>query len=136
VAAACDYLASQHGQNAEIREGSKIIGNFSRQAVDQLRPFVARYGGRSEKEPRELRKTLFPKPRAGGFGLLRDLHALHVLVADAHVAAKVVKDAARELRDDALHEVCLLVYGQNQRQQAWVDTMIKESAAQSVVVPS
>ena len=55
---------------------------------------------------------------------------------DAHVATKVVKDAARELRDDALHELCLFLYEQNQRQQAWVDTMIKESAAQSVVVPS
>lgn len=135
-ATACDYLSRQHDQNAEIREGGRIIGNFSRQAIEQLRPFIAKYGERSEKEPRELRKTLFPKPRAGGFGLLRDLHALHVLAADAHVATKVLKDAARELRDDALHELCLLLYGQNQRQQAWIDTMIKETDAQSVVVPS
>ena len=35
-----------------------------------------------------------------------------------------------------LHELCLFLYGQNQRQQAWVDTMIKESSAQAVVVPS
>lgn len=52
------------------------------------------------------------------------------------LTAKVVKDAARELRDDVLRELSLLLYGQNQRQQAWVDTMIKESAAQLVVVPS
>lgn len=135
LAAACDYLNRQHEQNAEIREGAKVIGNFSRQAVAELKPFLARYGQRRETEPRKLRKTLFPKPRAGGFGLLRDLHALQVLAVDAHVACKVVKDAARELRDDALHELCLLLYGQNQRQQAWIDTMLKESAAQSVAVP-
>lgn len=136
LAAACDYVSSQHEQNAEIREGAKVIGNFSRQAVDGLKPFLAKYAVRDEQEPRELRQTLFPKRRSGGFGLLRDLHALQVLASDAHVCTKIVKDAARELRDDALHELCLLLYGQNQRQQAWVDTMIKESAAQSVVVPS
>jgi anaerobic selenocysteine-containing dehydrogenase len=70
------------------------------------------------------------------FGLFRDLHALHVLVDDAHVATTVLKDAARELRDDALHEALLLQYGQNQRQKAWVDTMLKETDAQSIVVPS
>ncbi len=134
--AACEYLSHQHEQNAEIREGAKVIGSFSRQALEELKPFQAKYGERSDKEPRELRRVLFPKPRAGGFGLLRDLHALHVLAADAHVAVKVLKDAARELRDDAMHEVCLLLYGQNQRQQAWIDTMIKETDAQSVVVPS
>jgi hypothetical protein len=133
---ACEYLSSQHGQNAEIREGAKVIGNFSRDVIERLQPFIVKYGDRTEKEPRKLRKTLFAKRRAGGFGLLRDLHALHVLAADAHVAAKVLKDAARELRDDELHALCLFAYGQNQRQQAWVDTMIKESAAQSLVVPS
>jgi hypothetical protein len=134
--AACDYLGHQHEQNAEIREGAKIIGNFSRQVNEKLKPFLAKYGESSEKEPHELRKTLFPKLRAGGFGLLRDLHALHVLAADAHVSTKVLKDAARELRDEELHECCLLLYQQNQRQQAWVDTMIKETDAQSLVVPS
>lgn len=135
-AEACDYLGKQHDQNAEIREGAKVIGNFSRQAIEQLRPFAAKYGERSAKEPRQLRKLLFPARRVGGFGLLRDLHSLHVLCADAHVAAKVLKDTARELRDDELHELCLLLYGQNQRQQAWIDTMIKETAPNAVVVPS
>ncbi len=134
--AACEYLSRQHQQDAEIREGAKILSSFSRQAVEKLAPFLKKYGEQSEKEPRALRQTLFPKPRAGGFGLVRDLHALHILAADAHVAAKVLKDAAHELRDDALYEVCLFVYGQNQRQLAWVDTMIKESAPQAVVVPS
>lgn len=59
-----------------------------------------------------------------------------MLASDVHVAANVLKDAARELRDDQLHDACLLLYGQNQRQQAWVDTMIKESAANALVVPS
>jgi hypothetical protein len=31
---------------------------------------------------------------------------------------------------------CGRLYGPNPRQQSWVDTMIKEGAAQSVVVPS
>ncbi len=136
LAAACEYLSKQHGQNADVREGAKVIGNFSRQGVEKLAPFLEKYGRQSENEPHALRQALFPKTRAGSFGLLRDLHALHVLAADVGIAAKVVKDAAREMRDDALHEVCLWAYGQNQRQQAWVETMIKESAAQSVVVPS
>ncbi|HVX11020.1 MAG TPA: nitrate reductase [Pirellulales bacterium] len=133
---ACEYLGRQHGQNAEIREGAKIMANLSRQAIDDLRPFVVRYGQRSEQHPHRLRQTLFSKRRTGGFGLLRDLHGLHVLCSDIHMSVKVLKDAARELRDMPLHEVCLNTFGQNQRQQAWIDTMIKESAADSVVIPS
>jgi ferredoxin-nitrate reductase len=136
LAEACEYLAGQHAQNPDVREGAKVIAEFSRQAVLGLAPFVEKYGRRPEKEPRRLREFLFPEARHGGFGLLRDLHALHVLASDAHVSTKVMVDAARELRDDALFEVCRLAYAQNQRQMAWVDTMIKESAAQSVVVPS
>ncbi len=134
--AACQYLGKQHTQEAEIREGTQVLAEFSRQALEALRPFTERYGERSEREPKALRQTLFPKPRAGSFGLLRDLHALHVLADDVHIATKVVKDAARALRDDELHNLALHLYGQNQRQQAWVDTMIKENAAQAVVVPS
>ncbi|MFO0929680.1 MAG: nitrate reductase [Gemmataceae bacterium] len=136
VAAACDYLSTQHQQNAEIREGARVIGAFSRQAIDQLKPFVDQYGEQRSTEPHALRETLFPAPRAGGFGLLRDLHSLQVLVTDAHVAVQVVKNAARELRDDDLHALCLLLYGQNQRQQAWVDTMIQADGPQAVVVPT
>jgi hypothetical protein len=52
------------------------------------------------------------------------------------VATQVVNDAAREPRDAELHRVCLHLVEQSRRQQAWVDTMIKEGAAQFVVVPS
>lgn len=109
---------------------------LSRQTVEALGPFAERYGRRKVTESRKLRRVLFPRPRAGGFGLLRNLHSLHLMVADALVAAKVLEDAARELRDDALHDTLLLAPGQNQRQQAWVDTMLKETGAQSVIVPS
>jgi len=135
LAAACEALSGQHAKSAEIREGAKVIGRFSREAVESLSPFVAKYGGQPE-ETWDLRRLLLPGSRSGGFGLLRDLHALHILGADAHVATKVVNDAACELRDEALHELCMFLHEQNQRQQAWVDTMIKESAAQSVAVPS
>jgi hypothetical protein len=79
---------------------------------------------------------LLPGPRSGSFGLLRNLHTIHLLGTDAQLAIKTVKNAAWELRDDPLSDlaVCLLV--QDERQARWVDTMIKESAAQSVAVPS
>ncbi len=135
-AAACADLAEHHREDAEIREGAKVIADFSRKAVEGLRPFREKYGERHEKEPHALCRTLLPKARAGGFGLLRDLHALHILAADAHVSTTIVNDAARELRDDELDALCRQLYAQNQRQQAWGDTMIKESSAQSVAVPS
>jgi anaerobic selenocysteine-containing dehydrogenase len=112
-----------------IREGGKPDGKFREASWDEAMELIV-------CRCKEVRETLFPKPRAGGFGLLRDLHALHVLCSDAHVATKVVKDAARMLRDDELHEQCLFLSGQNQRQLAWIDTMIKSNAAQALVVPS
>lgn len=136
IADVCRSLSEQHTQNAEIREGARLIGRFSGDLVERLIPFQDQYGEATDDETTTLRSTLFPGPRAGGFGLLRDLHALHVLVAHALVGAKVLRDAAMELRDEDLRAACDAAQAQNQRQQAWVDTMIKESAGQSVAVPS
>jgi anaerobic selenocysteine-containing dehydrogenase len=73
--------------------------------------------------------------RSGGFGLLRDLHALFVLAA-VHMNNVVLRNAAKELRDNELLNVCNFIAQQIHRQQAWALTQVKEHAADSVVVPS
>jgi anaerobic selenocysteine-containing dehydrogenase len=135
-AAACDYMTRQHAENAEIREGSLVIGDFSRRAAEELRPFAERYGERASDEPEALRRVMFPESRFGSYGLLRDIHALYLMACESHISNTIVMDAAKELRDDALLRACVHHDGQIKRQQAWCITMNQESAAQSVVVPA
>jgi hypothetical protein len=59
---ACEYLSKQHAQNAEIREGAMRIAGFSREAIESFKPFHAKYGAKSSKEPRHLRQSCFRRP--------------------------------------------------------------------------
>ncbi len=134
---ACRYMARQHDANAEVREGSLTIMRFSREAVDKLQPFIDKYGQKQPKEPHKLRQTLFPEEReSGGFGLLRDIHALSVLASENHIANSIVLEAAKELRDDDLLNVCVWLEAMIKRQQAWCVTLVQETAPHALVVPS
>ena len=135
-AAACDDVSEPaRAERRDPRGGRRSSATSPGDAIEELGPFIATYGRQPEKEPRALRQTLFPKPRAGSFGLLRDLHALHVLAADAQVATKIVKDAARELRDEALHDA-LPPPGRAEPAAAGVGGHHDQGElAQSVVVP-
>ena len=95
------------GADGAKEEVAKLIGSFSRRAVEELGPFLETYGASPEDEEADrLRRTVFPEPRAGSFGLLRDLHALHLLVADALVARRsppAPSSPARSRRETRRH---------------------------------
>jgi hypothetical protein len=44
--------------------------------------------------------------------------------------------AAKQLRDDELVGVCIVLDEQNKRQQAWLQTEIKHRAPHTLVVPA
>ena len=87
-------------------------------------------------EPEALRKALFPAPRPGPFGVLRDLHALTVLLAEVQTATVVLIQVAQGLRDAAMLDACLLADEHVKRQLAWVQNHIKHRAVQTLTVPA
>jgi anaerobic selenocysteine-containing dehydrogenase len=134
--AAAETVVARHAENDEIRRGGRLIASFSSEALQRLRPFITKYGENKAGEPAKLRQALFPAARGGGFGLVRDLHALFLMASEVHITITIVMDAARELRDHDLLEACLWMEEQSKRQRAWCMTMVKENAPSALVVPS
>jgi hypothetical protein len=99
-------------------------------------PYAEKYGEHPTKEPETLRQTLFPAPRPGEFGLLRDLQSLQVLAAAVHGTITVLFQAAQGLRDRPLLEATLHAEEQIERAQAWLLTQLKHRAVASLIIPT
>jgi ferredoxin-nitrate reductase len=132
---ACERLASDHPENSEIVRGAQLIAGFSWDIMDRLQPFLEHYGRREQGSAILLRETLFPAPRHGDFGLLRDLHSLNVLAAELTITAEIAVHAAQEIRDPDLLALCEFARDQSRRQGIWCHTQAQENAAQALVVP-
>ena len=79
---------------------------------------------------------MFPAPRPGAFGALRDLQGLEVLAAAVHAANTVLSQAAQALRDTDLMAACGHAEEQIRRQEAWLHTQVLHRSAHTLVVPS
>src|SRR5204862_514042 len=95
-----------HFEESEIQAGLTHLAEFSNEAVQRLRPHVARYDKEEADQSARLRETLFPAARPGAFGLLRDLQNLVVMASQSEVMLTSVLKTAQELRDEALLAVC------------------------------
>jgi ferredoxin-nitrate reductase len=135
-AAACRSVGAGHFADFEITTGLKKLAQFSDEAATSFQPFGKKYGCHEAKEPQKLRQTLFPTPRTGAFGILRDLHNLFILASEIHIALTIVMQASKQLRDEALLEACIEMDTQNKRQQAWLITQINHRAPHTLVVPA
>lgn len=133
--AATEKVREHHPEHPEIQQGLQHLASFSTQAIERLQPYAGKYGANPSKEPETLRQTLFPSVRGGGFGLLRDLHALFLMATEIHISLSIVMDAAKELRDHPLLDVCIWIEAQSKRQRAWCLTAITENAPAALVVP-
>jgi len=71
---------------------------------------------------------------ATGFGLVRDLHDLFLLVAEAHLAWMILPQTAQALRDKELIAACTKVGGETDGQGSWLQTRIKQAAPQALLV--
>jgi ferredoxin-nitrate reductase len=132
---ACQQLAKDHPENSEIVHGAQFIATFSWDIMDRLQPVLNRYGKHQDGSAERLRKSLFPAPRHGDFGLLRDLHSLYVLAAELIITSEIAIHAAQEIRDEALVSLCNFAREQSRRQEIWCLTQSQDNAAQALVVP-
>ncbi len=133
---ACRSVYDHHLEETDVRAGVATLERFARESAEALSLFLDRYGRHEVEGPDRLRKALFPGPRAGSFGLLRDLHALLLMAYEVRVTLTAVTQAAQELRDGRLVEECLRQAGQNHRQIAWLDEQIKHRAGHTLLVPA
>jgi hypothetical protein len=119
----------------EVRQGLRELATFSQEAIEMLRPFAAKYGGKGAAEASRLRDAILPSGRAGSFGLLRDLHGMFLMASEVHVSTSVLMHAAKMLRDDALLDACMKIDKIGKRQLAWANTQLLLRSPQTLVVP-
>jgi ferredoxin-nitrate reductase len=136
VAEALEKISEVHKAEPDIHSICKLLASYSREHVKDIKPIIDRYGKVTESEPDRLRKALFPQFRKGAIGLVRDLHDVYLLTHEAHMSQEILQQAAKALRDDELIELLMRLTQHNHRQRAWLNTRIKQSAPQSLVVPS
>ena len=136
LADALTAVGDHHTHEPDIHSECALLAGWSREHQQALGKFVARYGEHRIAEPERLRKAAFPALHESGFGLVRDLHDCWLIANETHVSIIVLDQAAKALRDDELVALLDHMDGQNQRQQAWLLTRIKQAAPQALVVPS
>jgi hypothetical protein len=109
---------------------------WSRENAAALRPHVARYGEPRENEPEMLDKASSIGRPQSGFGLLRNLQDLWLMVNESTVSVAVLIQGARALDDRELEKDLRAIESRNGRQRTWLLTRIRQAAPQVLAVPS
>jgi HPP family protein len=127
-------VANKHENNAEIRDMCKQFGKWSHSNLDALAPLLQRIGDEPADAPERLRSALFHGFGVGGVGLLRDLQDLSLLGRQTHLNWIALLQCAKELPDSEMESVCTQAKEVNEKQLAWLETQIKTTAPQALMV--
>lgn len=118
-------LGDQHRKEPDIREGCKTLARWSQQKRASIEPWL------SESVPvSSPRHALFQGPRKSEYGLLLDLHDLALLIRDAELGWKLVKECAADVRDHELESVARTALLFTHRQASFTETTLKHGAPQ------
>jgi len=126
-------VALHHSDEPDISVTCIQLAGWSENLVQDLAPFVKKYGEEKADEPDRLMSILFVEPRSGSLALLRDLHDLWLMSNEAELCCLVLKQAASGLHDHELLTVCNTMEQQSKRQTAWLLTRIKSAAPQILI---
>tara|TARA_R110001606_G_scaffold399033_1_gene580038 strand:+ start:7026 stop:9854 length:2829 start_codon:yes stop_codon:yes gene_type:complete len=129
-------VAEKHKAEPDIGAICKMLARFSQEHSEDLQLCIQRYGETQEKEADKLLEVLQPSHHKGPLSLLRDLHDCWLLAQESHISIVVLKQATQALRDDEMMELLQRMSEHNSRQLAWLKTRIKQTAPQSLIVPS
>jgi hypothetical protein len=131
-----EKLRHAHPLTPDIGQQSTLFMTWSRENAMAIRPYVKKYGERREGEPEALAKALPIGRSQTGFGLMRDLQDLWLLVNESMISTAVLLQAARALADRNLERDLTDIERRNERQRAWLLTRIRQAAPQTLTVSS
>jgi hypothetical protein len=127
-------VAAAHVDEADAAHLCRKLAAECHDHATRLEPVAERYGEDAPDEPDGLHSELFRGPRAGGLGLLRDLHDLYLMATECDMAWTLVGQAAQGARDPELLAVVARCEGETSLQLKWLRTRMKEAAPQALVV--
>ena len=128
-------MALKHKSDYEIHQSCKLFRLWSERRIEKLDTFATRHGTLLNPDPARLKRALFHGPRIGGYGLLRDLQDLLLLVHQARTGWTALTQAAKELKEGDLIETTSGCAGEIDREIDWLCTHIKVAAPQALTVP-
>lgn len=134
IANAFKSVADHHGDEPDIFEICQKFAHTATVHAQAIERFTSIYGEASDHEASRVKKSLFKGPRSGGFGLVRDLHDLFLLVTEAHLGWMILLQAAQALRDKELIAGSTKLGGETDGQRSWLQTRIKQAAPQALLV--
>lgn len=134
LAEAFSNVGIKHKIEPEIKTGCEKLALWSAKHAESLLPFMERYEGKEQDEPKELREKLFSMFRASSYGLLRDLQNLWLLVNEVKVSCIALVQAAYTLHDKELVKELKDCIETSERQILWLQTQIKHLSTQVLVV--
>src|SRR3954467_15406512 len=97
-------MALKHKSDYEIDQSCKLFRLWSERRLEKLDAFAGRHGTLVNPDPARLRRALFRGTRIGGYGLLRDLQDLLLLVHQARTGWTALTQAAKEMKETDLIE--------------------------------
>src|SRR4051794_30533927 len=95
-------MALKHSSDFEIHQTCKLFRHWSEGHLENLEVFAARHGALLNPDPARVKRALFHGPRIGGYGLLRDLQDLLLLVHQARTGWTALTQAAKEMKETDL----------------------------------
>jgi hypothetical protein len=127
-------VADGHAEEADVYHTCYTLAKQCESHAEQLEPFVDRYGEEKPEEPERLYHELFDETRAGGLGLLRDLHDLYLMASTCDISWTMIGQAAQGARDRDLLETVNARERQTATQIKWLKTRMKQAAPQALLV--
>jgi ferredoxin-nitrate reductase len=131
-----EKLRNAHPMTPDIGMQSMLFMTWSSENAAAIRPHAARYGGQRDGEPEAPDKAFSIGRPQSGFGLLRDLQDLWLMVNESAVSVAVLIQGAHAPGDRELEKNLRAVESRNERQRTWLLTRIRQAAPQTLAVPS
>jgi hypothetical protein len=128
-------VSERHERNYDVAQGATTLATWSREHLEWLPPLAEHYGAIPSEQPEMLRAALLGGTRPGLVGELADLTDLAILAQQAEMAWEILRQGARELRDEALVELASRAHAHSVRQIAWIRTEIDHLAPDALSVP-
>ena len=127
-------VANKHEKNSEVRDMCKQLADWSHSNLKALAPLIEKFGAEAADGPDRLRSALFHGDHIGGVGLVRHLQDLSLLARQAELNWTALLQCAEDLPDAELESASLAAIEINNKQTAWLETEIKSTAPNAILV--
>ncbi len=127
-------IVTQHAFETDVVEMCGRFLLWSEEHLTSLKQLKVKWENGAKTESPNLFKTLFLNMRMGPYGLLQDLHALSLLIHEAHTSWTILNQGAMASRNSGLESLCKNAGVHCNKESMWVETRIKNAAAQILVV--